>query len=121
MASLMATDSAGKATSNGSTEATFAISGLFTALSVLLLILAVSSRMSASICRTLGLLLTVVAAGRTAVGVDSLPVHTAAVVRTVRLAGHSLADDSAHSHNLDLGAGPGRHRTGIVDCKSQTS
>lgn len=47
MAGLMATNAAGKATSNGSTDATFAISGLFTALGVLLLILAVSSRASA--------------------------------------------------------------------------
>ena len=42
---LVATDAAGKTTSNGSTEATFAISGLFTALSVLLLVLAISSNL----------------------------------------------------------------------------
>ena len=44
MTGLTATDAASKTTSNGSTEATFAISGLLTALSVLLLVLAVSSR-----------------------------------------------------------------------------
>ena len=48
VAGLTAADAASETTSNGSTEATFAISGLFTALSVLLLILAVSSRTSAS-------------------------------------------------------------------------
>lgn len=48
MTGLTATDAAGKTTSNSSTDATFAISGLFTALSVLLLILAVSLRTSVS-------------------------------------------------------------------------
>ena len=71
-------------------------------------------------CSNLGFLLTVVAAGRTAVGVDSLPVHTAAVVRMGRLAGHRLADCSVHSRNLDLEAGPGGRRTGIAGCRSQT-
>lgn len=43
---FMATEAAGKTTSKSSTEATIAISGLFTALSVLLLVLAVSSNIS---------------------------------------------------------------------------
>ena len=43
---FMATEAAGKTTSKGSTNATIAVSGLFTTLSVLLLTLAVSSNMS---------------------------------------------------------------------------
>lgn len=67
-------------------------------------------------------MLTVVAAGRTVVGVDGLPVRTgSAVVRMVRLAGHRLADCSVHNRNLDLGAGLDGCRTGIAGCRSQTS
>ena len=120
MAGLMATDAAGKTASDGSTDATFAISGLVTALSVLLLSLAVSQNRQQDSCRALEFLLTVVAAGRAAVGVDSLPAHTGAVVRMARLAGHRLADCSVHSRNPDLGAGPGSRRTGTVGGRGQT-
>ena len=66
-------------------------------------------------------MLTVVAAGRTVVGVDSLPVRTgSAVGRMVRLAGHRFVDCSVHDRNLDLGAGPGNRRTGIAGCRSPT-